>query len=177
MFLYGCAFQLLYTMYTSFINTRPHTVKSWYRVVSFFLRLLISLKTCLIAMDLRSSDSQTPSASRVQTAESGEIYLSVCARMCVLTSVKGVCWRTEQRMGGRGCIIGFSAARRHNDMAIDSGMSSWERSTNGRARDCFPQPPIGWPGKAVGLQVAKWTPSKSALLYLLGGGRDGEMKC
>lgn len=80
--------------------------------------------------------------------------------MCLCTRVRsykreGGLLENRTKGGGRGCIIGFSAARRHNDMAIDSGMSSWERSTNGRARDCFPQPPIGWPGKAVGLQVAK----------------------
>lgn len=93
--------------------------------------------------------------------------------------MKGVCRRKEvgtKEWGGGWYIIGFSAARRRNDMAIDSRMSSCEQSTNGRARVCFSQPLIGWPEEAVGLQVAKGTLSRSALLPLLGGGRDGKME-
>lgn len=41
-------------------------------------------------MALRVSDSQTPSDSRVQTAESGEIYL--CVSVC--------CVRSYEREGG-----------------------------------------------------------------------------
>lgn len=43
-------------------------------------------------MALRFSDSQTPSDSRVQTAESGEIYL--CVSVCVC------CVRSYEREGG-----------------------------------------------------------------------------
>ena len=100
-----------------------------------------------------------PSVSRVQTAKSKEIYLCVC--VCVWERERereretGLLEKkkSEQRRRG-GCIIGFSAARRHNDTAIDSGMSSWERSTNERAKVCFSQPLIGCPWEAVGLQVA-----------------------
>lgn len=91
------------------------------------------------------------------SGESGEICVCMCVCVCALICVKGVCWRKEVWTKKGGSIIGFSTARRHNDTAIDSGMSSRERWTNGRAGACFSQPLIGWPREAVGLQVAKWT--------------------
>ena len=87
----------------------------------------------------------------------GDLYACVWLCVCVLICVKGVCWRKEVCTKKGGSIIGSSAARRHNDTAIDSGMSSRERWTNGGAGVCFSQPLIGWLGEAVGLQVAKWT--------------------
>lgn len=86
------------------------------------------------------------------------LYL-VCVCVCVyaLICMKGVCWWKEVGTKKGGSIIGFSIARRHNDTAIDSGMSSREQRTNGRAGGCFSRPLIGWPTVAVGLQVAKWT--------------------
>lgn len=95
----------------------------------------------------------------------GDLYACVRARVCARVCV---CRCPYMREGGLlekekvwtkkgGSIIGFSTARRHNDTAIDSGMSSREQWTNGRAGVCFSQPLIGWPREAVGLQVAKWT--------------------
>lgn len=91
------------------------------------------------------------------SGESGGRFVRKCVCVCVLICVKGVCCRKEACTKNGGSIIGFSPARRHNDIAIDSRMSSWEQSTNWRARVCFSQPLIGWPREAVGLQVAEWT--------------------
>ncbi|CAL8270644.1 unnamed protein product [Boreogadus saida] len=51
-------------------------------------------------------------------------------------------------------IIGHGAARRHNDTAIDALASYTEQATNGMVEGCLSEQPIGWPGEAVGLQVA-----------------------
>lgn len=91
------------------------------------------------------------------SGESGEICMRVRLRVYALKCTKEVCWRKEVWTKKGGSIIGFSTARRHNDTAIDSGMSSREQWTNGRAGGCFSRLLIGWLMEAVGLQVAKWT--------------------
>lgn len=109
-------------------------------------------------MSVRSSDSQTPSVSCDTLGESSRrfVFAWVWVSECVLCLWR-VCCRKEVRTKNRGSIIGFNPARRHNDTAIDSTMSSRERLTNRTARACFSQPPIGWWEEAVGLQVAEWT--------------------
>ena len=112
-------------------------------------------------------DSQTPSVSCCDILGSRGRFVCVCQPVCVcacvcvcihaLISVKGYCWRKEIWTKKGSSIIGFSIARRHNDTAIDRGMGSRERRTNGEAEGCFSQPPIGWMREAVGLQVAKGT--------------------
>ena len=122
-------------------------------------------------MTFRSPDSQTPSVSCdivgsrrrfVCLCVTVCVCVCVCVCLCVCVCASLYAWRGsdgEKEVWTKkgGSIIGFSTARRHNDMAIDSGMSSRERWTNGGAGVCFSQPLIGWPREAVGLQVAKWT--------------------
>lgn len=79
----------------------------------------------------------------------------MCVCLYALKCMEGVCWRKEVGTKKGGSIIGFGTARRHNDTAIDSGMSPREWWTNGRAGGCFSRRLIGWPVEAVGLQVAK----------------------
>lgn len=124
-----CCFTLVEARWRLFIkfshNPQPIIPKAW----------------SLIAMSVRSSDSQTPSVS-------SDILGSLAGDLCVCVL----------------CSWLVNPARRHNDTAIDSTMSSRERLTNQRARVCFSQPPIGWGKEAVGLQVAEWTSERSCSL-------------
>lgn len=114
--------------------------------------------------------------------ESEEICMPVCHRVCVCAHVCASLYAWRGSDGKKkevwtkkgGSIIGFSTARRHNDTAIDSGMSSRERWTNGGAGVCFSQPLIGWPREAVGLQVAKWTSEHIPAASWRREGRGGE---
>lgn len=82
----------------------------------------IKMSHCYGSQVLRFPDSLRPSCADCRVW--GDLYVCVC--VCCLRSYEREGGLLEKRTkeGGRGCIIGLGAARRHNDMAIDSGMSS-----------------------------------------------------